>query len=168
MRLRSVLTVVAAALLVLLAGACRNGGDGPLEAYFQQLDELENEFRVASDAADAAISALDETATGADAAGILEDVVAAIDTLVAGLQDLDPPEAVAEAHAETEAGFQVVVGFLNEAIDSADEAQTIEEFFAFFDDPEVVSADQSLDGACRALQSIAEGNGIVVDLGCPE
>jgi len=144
-----------------------DGGDGALEEYFQQLDELENEFRVTSDAADAAISALDNTATGSDAAVILEDVVAAIDTFVAGLQDLDPPDAVAEAHAETEAGFQVVSGFLNDAIDGASESQTLDDFFAFFDDPEVASADESLDGACQALQSIAAANGISVDLGCP-
>ena len=150
------------------SGDGADGGDGSLEDYFQQLDALENEFRVASDVADAAISVLDATATGADAAAILEEVVAAIDTFIAGLQDLDPPEAAAEAHAETEAGFQVVADFLNDAIDGASEAQTIDEFFAFFDDPAVVSADESLDGACRALQSIANTNGISVDLGCPE
>jgi len=143
-------------------------GGGALEAYFGELDTLENAFRVASDQADADLAALDATATPGDVAAIFEDVVAAIDTLVAGLEGLDPPEEVAEAHAESVAGFQFVSTALSDAIANVGDYATVEEFFAIFDDPEFVSADQSLDGVCRALQSIADGNGIVVDLGCPE
>lgn len=143
-------------------------GNGALEVYYSELDTLENEFRVASDQADADLAALDPTASPDEAAAVFEDVVAAIDAFVAGLEGLDPPEEAAEAHAEAAAGFRLVSAALSDVIDNVGDYATVEEFFAVFDDPEFVSADESLDGACRALQSIAGGNGIVVDLGCPE
>jgi len=146
-----------------------DGADGgALEDYFQQLDELENEFRVSGDAADAAFSALEDTAPVSDAVAILEDAVAGIDEFVAGLEGLDAPGDAKPFHEETIGWFGVVSELLHDAIDNAGQYATLDELFAIFNDPELTTASDSLDGACAALQGVADSNGIAVDLSCEE
>jgi hypothetical protein len=146
-----------------------DGGDtSALEDYFQELDGLENVFRVSGDAADAAFAALEATAPVADAVAVLEDAVAGIDEFVAGLEGLDPPADAAPFHDETIAGFGVVSEILHDVIDNAGQYATLDEFFAFFNDPGLIEADDSLDGSCAALQSVADSNGIAVDLDCED
>jgi hypothetical protein len=139
-----------------------------LEDYFAELDALEDELRSNQAASEAAFAALDETATVEDVVALLEEVQDFIDAFVEGLEDIEPPEEAAAAHEETIAGFQTVSATAGEAIDASDTFATVDELFAVFDTPEAVEAEEALDATCRALQTIADGNGIAVDLGCNE
>ena len=93
-------------------------------------------------------------------------MIGTIDEFVSGLEDLDPPDEVAEMHAETVAGFTFVSEFFQDVVDNADDYPTQAEFTAVLNDAELMDASTSLDGACNGLQSIADSSGIVVDLNC--
>ena len=85
-----------------------------------------------------------------------------------GLEGLDAPGDAAPFHEETIGWFQFVSEFFHDAIDNAGQYATLDELFAIFNDPELTTASDSLDGACAALQGVADSNGIAVDIGCEE
>lgn len=156
-----------------LGGGCKSGsGDKSLtvQEYFQQLDTAENAFRAADATVVAQIEALyteENAATAAaKAPGLLERAQVNADEFVAALQGLEPPDEVAAAHDELIAGFQTLSRLAGQAIPEFEGAQTLDSLNAFFQDPEMMSTQESLNGACAALHSIAQTNGIEVDLGC--
>jgi hypothetical protein len=156
-------------------GADGNGTDGDgtdgdataLEEYFLALDALENDYREQQDALTAQAEALDESSL-AEAAGLFEELVSVVNDFASSMDALDPPPEAAEAHAETVAGFQTVAALIEDALPAIEQAQTLDDVSAVLESAEFTSADESLDGACNALQSIADANGITVDLGCGE
>jgi hypothetical protein len=138
---------------------------GALEEYFQELDTAENRYRSLADTVTEELSALDDTEV-ADAVALIREQVVAIDGFVRELQEIDPPAEAATAHAETIAGFQAVTALLNSSLPELEGVATLSEMNAFFSSEEFTSIDASLDGVCAALESIAQTNGITVDLGC--
>jgi hypothetical protein len=158
---------VPVALLVLLAvaaAAAACGGDGKsvtLEQYFEQvaafetgvagdLDELQVEFPDAFEDVEQTQSFLDS------GAGVIRD-------RLAGLEETEPPKEVESAH---KAYVDAVAGLADSFQDYADQ-------LASESPPEmgdvlggVQEAGGPLDVACSALQTIADGAGIEVDLNC--
>jgi hypothetical protein len=144
-----------------------DGGNGSstLAEYFQQLDEAENTFHAAGDAADAQLSALDESKLD-DAPGIFQEVKAAIDAFVAALEEMDPPDEAVTPHQETIAGFQAASDLIERSLPEVEAAQTLNDVSAPLTSPEFTEISNALDATCVALQSIANSNGIAVDLSC--
>lgn len=136
-----------------------------LEDYFADLDEAENAYREQANAVTDNLSALEDTQVD-EALTHIQEELDAIDGFVAALEDMDPPEEVAEMHAETIAGFQAVVALIEDNMAALESASTITEMNVVFSSEEFNAISASLDGACAALQGIAEANGIVVDLSC--
>lgn len=143
-----------------------SGPSSELEAYFQDLDDAENKFRAGQETAGAAFADVDETTPIQDVIDLLTELRDVIDEFVANLEDIDPPPEAEAAHNESIAGFQVASDAIGEALDAADSGTTTSEVLAIFEAPEVVQAETALDATCEALQTLADDNGIAVDLSC--
>lgn len=143
----------------------QDGESGSLEEYYSALDSAENEYRAGSDSVGEQLDALDDS-TASQAASLMAEGKAGIDDFVAALEDLAPPEEVAEAHAETVAGFQAASAWIGDHLDEFESATSVAEITALFSSPEFTDISNSLDGTCDALQAIADENGVIVDLSC--
>ena len=137
-----------------------------LEAYFADLDEVEDEFRIGQASSQADFTSVVESTPLEDVITLFEELQDVIDEFVAGLEGIDPPEEAAAAHEETVAGFQAVSQLIDEAIAAAEGDATADELFAFFETEEATQASEALDATCNALQALADDNGIDVDLSC--
>ena len=143
-----------------------DGDTGALEDYFQQLDAAENELRGGQGSVDESFAAIDDSTPPDEVIAAFEEAKAVIDDFVAGMQDIDPPPEAAAAHEETIAAFQVVSGIISDAIDVVEGGGTAQEAAALLSSPDATEADTALDATCNALQSLADSNGIAVDLSC--
>jgi hypothetical protein len=136
-----------------------------LEAYFAELDAAEDAYRASNNAVGDGLNALDDSTAG-QAGDLMAQGQAGIDEFVATLEGMDPPDEVAVAHAETVAGFQAASAWIGENLDAISNAATVDEVTAMFSSAEFTEISAGLDGTCDALQAIADGHGITVDLSC--
>ena len=169
MRMRGSLAVAAVALLVLLAGACDDGGgqSGPLtlEDYFQELEGPATVLDGDSNALDGELAA---AGTVEEARAVFTQYPGVLQAFLDDLDEIDPPAEAADAHNETlETGAAFLTEFQN-AIDSASDATTFEELLAATESEAFVTASDAFTATCLALTEIAADNGITVDLGCEE
>jgi hypothetical protein len=137
-----------------------------LEAYFEDLDDVEDAFRIGQASSQADFTSVDETTPLEDVITLFEELQGVIDEFVAGLEGIDPPPAAEAAHEETIAGFQAISELIDEAIAAVEGGATADELFAFFETDEAVQASEALDATCNALQALADDNSIAVDLSC--
>ena len=137
-----------------------------LEAYFEELDEVENEFRIGQASSQADFTSVVETTPLEDVITLFEELQGVIDEFVTGLEGIDPPEEAEAAHEETIAGFQAISQLIDEAIAAVEGDGTADELFAFFDSEEATQASDARDATCEALQTLADDNAISVDLSC--
>ena len=137
-----------------------------LEAYFAELDEVEDQFRIGQASSQADFTSVVETTPLEDVITLFEELQDVIDEFVAGLEGIDPPDEAAAAHEETIAGFQAISQLIDEAIAAVEGDGTADELFAFFDSEEATQASDALDATCEALQTLADDNAISVDLSC--
>lgn len=163
------LTVVVGLLVAfgVAAGACtsKDGKAVTLEEYFQELDGLDNRTTEDFDALDTELGDNPDIEQLRD---VFPQYLDIFDDFLAGLEGLEPPDEVQDAHDEAvEAGqaFRVEFGAL---VDQAADAETVEDFFAAAEGETFAAADQRFTDACLALQGIADENSITVALDCEE
>ena len=161
------------AALLAAAGACGGGGGKSLSAeeYFKKVEAIGNE---STDKQNAAAPSDEEVANLAPdelkQRGIefLNAEAVIFDDAMKKVEDLNPPDDIQDAHdALVEKGNALggtFRGFANEAKDVPPEQ--IEDFFNTKVFAESTFA--PFDEACSALQRIAEGKNIDVDLNCTE
>jgi hypothetical protein len=150
----------------MVAGGCiigLGGGDTlSLDEYFTQLDKHQDDF-------DAALAEVPEEdpQTVDEAAEQFAAVTDGFADFANNLEDMNPPDEVADAHDATLAGLQDWVEVLNDATDDVASAETIDDALVLLNDLDSSSVDAALEG-CRDLQQIADDNSIDVDLACDE
>jgi hypothetical protein len=154
-------------LSVSLGVACKDsGGSLSLEEYFAKLEELDQKFEADSATADA-----ESAEAGEDVDAIKDsfgEFVALIEDFVNELDDVDPPSEVEDAHnAGVEAGRDIQEEF-ERVIDKAQDAETLEELGAIFEDEELNAASDRFTQACLDLEQIAADNNIDADLNCDD
>jgi hypothetical protein len=161
------------------AASCSDDGDSKtitLDEYFQQIDQLQN----ANDAAFAtqesgteepAADATGEEISAYLKANITESAEIFRDT-VAGLEDIDPPDEAADAHAAITASLNAAADALDSTAADIPDSMTMEELEAsgeeIFGGEELSAAFQGISDACNVLTQIAADNSIDVDLACEE
>lgn len=171
MRLRSVLTVAAAALLVLLAVGCKNDGDGgggdglTLEGYFQELEALATVLDEDSNTLDSELTAAD---TVEEARVVLARFPGVLQAFLDDLDAIDPPAEAADAQNDAVEKGTAFLAEFQSAIDSAGDATTFDELFAATQGEAFTTASDAFTATCLTLTGIATDNGITVDLGCEE
>lgn len=156
------------------AVACSDGGGGALtlEEYFQKLDAIQegNDATFATQEASAPEPSPD--ASGEDLAALFRDsvTVSASTLRDAGTaaDDLEPPDEVADAHADIVAAINGAADALDSAADAIPDTLTREELDSgeFFNNEDLNAAFDAITTACNALEAIATANNITVDLAC--
>ena len=158
----------AAALLgtaVVGGWACTDdeGNELTLEDYFQQLEELDDEF---SEQGDAAFANVPENPEPADVQAALEEFTGILGDFVADIEALEPPEEAQEAHdAAVEAGNATADAY-DALAEEAGNVESVDELFTGDVGQEAQEAIDQFTTACLDLQQIADDNSIEVGLNC--
>ncbi len=183
MKFRLLAIVVVGALMLALGAACgddddddSNGGNGGAELtlaeYFSELETLSQAFATDLDTLDEeAGEAFEGTESDEDAlelfVNFVDDMRSATDDFVGGIDDLNPPAAVEEAHDEAVTAGEEVVDMFENALTVLDTADTFEEATLILEGPGIVAASDRFATACVALQGTADSNGLDIDMDCP-
>jgi hypothetical protein len=174
--MKSLAMLAAAALLVGLATfgvACSNGSSAlTLEEYFQKLDKIQNDTDATFATQEASTGEPAEDASGEELASFLRDsATSSVDILraaAADVDDLEPPDEVADAHGDIVAAINGLVAALDGVADSIPDTLTSAEADALFNSDELDAVDEQFVAACTALEALAADNNITVDLACDE
>jgi hypothetical protein len=155
-------------LLALVAIGC--GGSGlSLQEYFSKLHQLQVPFEQNARDREAELQSSLQGATDQEALslakGDLEDIVAALDDLVADLEAIDPPKEAEEQHKEFVAATRAIRDAAADAIARFDEFASYDELVQFFT-TDLAEVGQRGNDACNALQAVADDHRIDVDLSC--
>ena len=169
------LVLIAAVLLAFgaLAAACGDddGEELTLEEYFQRLEELSAEFDDEGNALDADKEGRFESAASEDEQvdvfrEFLDEALARSRDFVNDLDDLNPPAAAAVAHEDAVEAGRNVVELFESAIVVAEDAESFADAAALLEAPGFTEASDRFTDSCLALEELAAGNDIVVDLRC--
>ena len=150
-----------------------------LEDYFQQVDELEDDFNARIGALEGQFPGLTprEVFAGAGTAqliilsgelgpAVITDLLSAAGPIfgdfMADFADIQPPPAAVEDHNEALAAGEAFEEAREVVVESIQQSQFRNEFLI-----ELGLAGGRFNDACIALEELASGSGIVVDLGCP-
>lgn len=165
--------LIAGLLLGVAAAACGGGGDGgavelSLEQYFERVASLTADLEERTASLDQQL----EQEFESDVAEIeaVRDAFATVlpifGDFIDDLDELNPPEEVADLHGELVAGFADLVDGFEDLIDQLVNIESAAEFSALLFDPDsgFGSAIEQLEAVCLELQSIADDNGIEADL----
>ena len=169
---RFALVVVALMAGSALLAACGGGGSGKeltLDEYFQQLQDIKENY-------DARGAALDEKsmdpAEGEEVAAFQEyfakGQVIFADTLN-DVKNLNPPAEAKDAHDEFVAALEGGQTALEDFSDQVADVESLSELMATIAELETKGFDaafEAIDNACAKLQAIADENNIDVDLDC--
>jgi len=161
------LALVMAALL--LFAACGGGDDGEvsLEGYFADLETASIAYDEAAAATDATMN--ESTDPLRDTKEAFPAFVDDLGAFVAALEGLTPPAEVAAQHADTVTDGRAVLAALEALVADLEDVEDIPGLGAFYEGPALAAlieaGDQFSDG-CAALQSVADAEGIEVDLRC--
>lgn len=183
--------LIAATLLAVLAlGAACGGGDGggggdgdgaaatataattdSLEAYYQVLERHAQAFDHESSALDAEIVTDLQTAPNDDAARLIfrlymDEGLALLTAFVDRLEDIEPYETIAEEHAEAVAAGRQLIEDLGSARESVENVTSAGDLLPLLQAPAISASSARFTESCLVLQSIADDNGIAVDLRC--
>jgi hypothetical protein len=154
--------------LALVATACGGGGGGgsPLQDYFRQLDELDDNFDEETDRLNAELESLSEEEALRRGPDFVKEQFDAFGEFVDELAALVPPDQAADAHKNAVQAGQDFVGVYSSLLGQLDDAPTLDGFFSLFQREEFTNASRRFEEACSNLAQIAAENGITVDLAC--
>ena len=154
-----------------IAAGCDGNGGGDaltLEEFFQRVQELDNDFEAKAADLGAQAEGLTEESSVDEAVALFRQQVGLIEEFVTNLDALEaPPEAADLVEEAVSAGNEAETA-LNDAIDEASDAETLDELFAVFAAPEVEAAFTRFDQVCLDAEQLAADNDITVDLNCEE
>ena len=168
MRERMRMAAAGIAVLALVAGAAACSDDGgktlTLEEYFRKVEELDAEQQEATDKLDPAFEQLapDDVEGARD---LFDQQLEVLDDFVDEMEKLNPPEEVRETHDEALALFREFREAFGDALDEAEDAETLDDMFAGFDEAAFAKIEEA-NQKCRDLEQIAADNGIEVNLDC--
>jgi len=173
--MKSFALVAAIVVLVGLAAfgvACKNGGGGlSLEEYFTQLDAAQNEVDRQFDEAFQLEEPGPDTSEE-DIAAFARQVAEVFSTIFEDAEgtfgDIEPPAQAEEAHNALVQAIGDIRTAIDDVVDNIPDALSLEEMDAILGAPEVETASNAVDDACKELQQIADDNSIDVDLECED
>lgn len=136
-----------------------------LEAVFQKADDASDEMR------DRTQNALENATSAEDADEVfrplLEDTIEYLQTGLDELEDLSPPDEVADEHAAFTASIRSTVHEFERLLDDYD-TLGFEGVLSAAQGQEFRSLSRASDEACADLQNAADEGGVDVDLRCED
>lgn len=170
--------IVAGLLLVLgtISAAC--GGDDELadeltlEEFFQQSEAIDDDFEERLEGVyDGIPDRGEETDEDLQALkAFYAEFSAVYDEFFDQLETLNPPSEAEDALDELLTVGREIVAFVEEFADRAEGAQSFPELDQLLDETEAESdpIQEAYQAACRSLQDVADGNGIVAKIQCAD
>lgn len=159
------LTCVLLLALGTFATACGDSDELTLKEYFQRVEEILGDSDNRAEALEGAFpGAFEEPAATSDffraSATIFGEANDKMD-------DIDAPTEVQEAHNKFVAATVGLLDVTESIADGLADVGLASEFGGLLElkQPEFDAANERMEAACRALQSIADDNGIAIDLG---
>ena len=160
-------TIVAALLVVCSAAvACGSDDKGDLEEYYRTLDSLFQDVAEGMDELKAGLPASVQE-TGTAAAYFKAEMALWRESFTDKLPGIEPPPEAQAAHhrfVETWVAFEDQLRDAREhyatVVESTAKAEAVSDVY----EPRVAAARERFEVACRALQAIADDNGIDVNL----
>jgi len=154
--------------MLLLFAACGDDNDpASLEDYFGGLEAASVAYDEAAAPIDAELNAPDDPL--GDFKRLIPGFLDNLDAFVDALERMEPPDLVAAEHTSTVEHGRMVQVALEGVIAELDAVGDLDELYAFYEGPAMTAmaavGEQFTDG-CRELQSIADLEGIEVDLRC--
>lgn len=138
-----------------------------MEQYFQRLDEVDNQ---AAERFDKLEGRLQPGLAPDEALDLVQELIpqqiAILRDLLEGMEELEPPAEVADAHQEAVDALRAFIDLSEDIRDQAAEAESFAEVTELLGSEESVAADQRLVETCQALEQVASDNGITIDLDC--
>ncbi|MEX2246816.1 MAG: hypothetical protein WEC75_09020 [Dehalococcoidia bacterium] len=98
----------------------------------------------------------------------LPRLIDVIDELIAALDKLEPPDDAKRAHADLASALLVFRGEYARAFEERARARSVEELFAFVDEPAFLAASEQFTRACLELDEIGRSKGILISLDCED
>jgi hypothetical protein len=158
------------------AVACSDSGGGSLtlDEYFQKLDEIQNNSDAFFATQQASTAEPSPDASGEEVATFLRnnvsDSASALRDAGTAAGRLEPPDEVADAHADIVAAINGAADALDSAAGAVPDTIAFEELTTaadtLFNNQELSAAQEAITTACKALEAIATDNNITVDLAC--
>ncbi len=175
MKPRLFVALVAAAMLLTFgafAAACGGDGGPSLEEYFSEIEPITDDLvarraALQPEASAARDPAASEEESSAAAQRLFEGTATIYSDSSHGLGGIDPPAEAEDAHIELVVGFAAVEAECHDAADGAAEVESRSEITELLRGCESVDAFARVRAPCRALEDLAEDNGIQVNLNCP-
>jgi hypothetical protein len=152
--------------------SCRGGGGGDpltLEEFFTELEALDAKFETDSNEIDAQSEGLSDEELLAQAPELFQEQADLVTEFVDGIEDLEAPDEAADLQEEAVSAGRAAVDSLEEALNESADAETLDEFFAVFEEnTEFTAAVDRFDQVCLDAEALATENDITVDLNCEE
>ena len=139
-----------------VAAGCGGGGEAlTLEEFFQRVGELDDEQATREGEIEAQLGDL-ETLEESEALARIRDnypqFVTLLEDFVDGLAALEPPEEAAELHEKAVSAGREVVRLFGDLVGEVENAESLEDFFFFFETEEINAASERSDvEAVRSL-----------------
>jgi len=159
----------AAACALVGVGGGGGGGALTLEEFFAELEPLDDRFEADSNEIDARFDTLSDEEVLDQAPDLLQEQAALISEFMDGLEDLEAPDEAADLQEQMVSAGRRVVDSFEAALSEVEDAATLDELFAVFDNDEDFSAAiERFDEVCLDAEALAADNDITIDLNCEE
>jgi hypothetical protein len=152
-------------------GDSDGAGGADLEKYFRTLEEIairtDSDLETVSNEIGNAVFTTDqEEIDGVRAA--LQQTGTILETAALQVAALEPPSEVQSDNDALRDALIDLTALTSNLLQAIEDVTTSAELDAAIDqtDPQFTAGDEALDSACFALQDIADGNGVSVDLQC--
>ncbi len=155
-------TMVCAAFL--LAGCDDDGNAFSLDAYFEEVEGLVEDYEADSNEAFATFNESNDLEELKDAFESMSD---SLDSFLDGMNALAPPDEAADAHDEAVEAGEAVLDATEDVNDDVQAAETIDALRQAAGNDELFNLTAEFNATCQPLQDIATENDVDVDLSCP-
>ena len=153
-----------------LAVSCGDddGGALTLEEFFQRVEELDDDFEARSAEIDAEFEELSEEEALDQGPDLLGRQAELVGDFIDGLSELDPPEEASDLLEEAVSAGRNVADTFDGLVAELEGAQSLDDLFSFFEDPDFMAARGRFSQACFDAEQLAADNGITIDLNCED
>ena len=155
-----------------IAAACDGGGDPlTIQEYFEALETLSDDLNERSDALDEQFE--DDFANAEseeDAIALFQEffpqALPFFEDFVGGINDLNPPEQVEDAHGELEEASGDLLAAVEDLVDQMEDVESDADLVELFGEESFLDAGERFEEACVDLEEIAGENELEVGLDC--
>ena len=148
----------------LLAGCDDDGNSFTLDAYFEEVEGLVEDYEADTTEAFATLNESNDLEELKDAFGSIPD---SLSGFLDGMNALAPPDEAADAHDDAVEAGEAFLEALEDVNDDVQETDSVDAFVEAAGSDELQELSSAFNATCPPLQEIATENDVDVNLNCP-